>query len=90
MLAVAAGLAVWGAVNFNGLFWTFHRIVFANDLWRLDARTDLMAALMPLPFFSWYAGEVFKSLLPELGVMLLVILAWLHIQKTQKKEQAKP
>lgn len=90
LLAAAAGLAVWGAVNFNGLFWTFHKIVFTNDLWHLDARTDLLAALMPLPFFSWFAGELLKALLPELGVMLLVFFAWLHIRNTQKKERKNP
>ena len=76
ILAVALVLLVWGLINFSGLFWTFHQAAFANDLWLLDPNTDLLMALMPLPFFTWYAGEMLKSLLPILAVMLLIIIAY--------------
>ena len=89
LLLIAAILAVWGALNFRGLFWTFHQIAFSNDLWLLDPSTDLLVALMPLPFFTWYAGEMLKSMLPVLGVMLLVIIAWLKTRKTQKETETK-
>ena len=75
ILLMAAALAIWGAVNFDGLFWAFHQVVFTNDLWLLNPQTDLLMALMPLPFFTWYAAQIFKALLPILGVMLLVIIA---------------
>lgn len=75
LLTAGAALGVWGAVNFQGLFWTFHRVAFTNDLWLLNPQTDLLVALMPLPFFSWYAGRMLISLLPILGVMLLIIIA---------------
>lgn len=77
LLLTATVLAVWGAVNFDGLFVTFHKIIFTNNLWLLNPNTDLLMALMPLKFFIWYAGEMLKSMLPVLGMMLLVILAWL-------------
>lgn len=89
LLAAATALAVWGIVNFNGLFWTFHKVVFSNELWLLNPNTDLLMALMPLPFFTWYAGEITKSLLPVLIMMLLVIVAWTRIGKTQKETNAK-
>ena len=89
LLAAATALAVWGIVNFNGLFWTFHKVVFSNELWLLNPNTDLLMALMPLPFFTWYAGEMAKSLLPVLIMMLLVIVAWTRIGKTQKETNAK-
>ena len=76
MLIAALALALWGAANFRGLFWTFHQVVFTNDLWLLDPQTDLLMALMPLPFFTWYAGEIAKGLLPIAGVMALVIIAY--------------
>lgn len=84
LLMLATVLAVWGAVNFNGLFWAFHQLVFPNDLWLLNPNTDLLMALMPLPFFSWYAGEMAKSLLPVLGLMALLIIAWLRTSKEAK------
>ena len=81
LLALATALAIWGIVNFDGLFITFHKLLFRNDLWLLNPNTDVLMALMPLPFFTWYAGEITKSLLPVLGLMLLVIVAWGRIRK---------
>lgn len=89
LVLIATVLAVWGAVNFDGLFVTFHKLIFANDLWLLNPNTDLLLALMPLNFFIWYAGEMGKSMLPVLGMMLLVIFAWLRIGKTQKETETK-
>lgn len=85
LLFVFTILAVWGAFNFDGLFWTFHKIFFTNTLWLLNPKTDLLMALMPLSFFTWYAGEILKSLLPVLGLMLLLIIAWLKTSKEKKQ-----
>lgn len=89
LLAIATALAVWGAVNFDGLFVTFHKIIFTNNLWLLNPNTDVLMVLMPLNFFIWYAGEIGKSMLPVLGMMLAVIVAWLKIGKTQKETETK-
>ena len=89
LLLIATVLAVWGAVNFDGLFVTFHKLIFKNNLWLLNPNTDLLMALMPLNFFIWYAGEMGKSMLPVLGMMLAVIVAWLKIGKTQKETETK-
>ena len=48
---LAAGLMLWAAVSFDGLFLTFHRVAFTNDLWLLDPRTDLLIRLMPQAMF---------------------------------------
>ena len=89
LLLTATVLAIWGAVNFDGLFVTFHKLIFTNNLWLLNPNTDLLMALMPLSFFIWYAGEMGKSMLPVLGMMLAVIVAWLKIGKTQKETETK-
>ena len=88
LLLTATALAVWGAVNFDGLFVTFHKLIFTNNLWLLNPNTDLLMALMPLSFFIWYAGEMGKSMLPVLGMMLLVILAWMKTGKMQKETES--
>ena len=49
--AVFAAVLVWGLVNFDGLFITFHKVAFTNDGWLLDPRTDMLIRLMPTPFF---------------------------------------
>ena len=48
---LAAGLVLWAAVNFDGLFITFHLIAFQNDYWLLNPRTDLLIRLMPQAMF---------------------------------------
>ena len=54
-LGIAAGIAIilamWAAVNFQGLFVTFHRIAFSNDGWRLNPNRDMLIRLMPIDFF---------------------------------------
>ena len=89
LLLIATVLAVWGGVNFDGLFVTLHKVLFTNNLWLMNPNTDLLMAFMPLNFFIWYAGEMLKSMLPVLGMMLAVIVAWLKIGKTQKETETK-
>ncbi len=38
-------------LDFYRFFGAFHRLLFTNDLWLLDPRTDLLIQLMPEPFF---------------------------------------
>ena len=85
LLLITTILAIWGAVNFDGLFVTFHKLSFSNDLWILNPNTDLLVALMPLSFFIWYAGEMLKSMLPVLGMMVLIPLVWLRRIKTEQR-----
>ena len=54
-------LAVWGLIDFNSLFYAFHRVLFRNDLWLLDARQDLLLQLMPEDFFISYALDLMKN-----------------------------
>lgn len=83
VLAAALGLIIWGFVDFKGLFWIFHQLAFSNDLWLLNPTTDLLVALMPIEFFIWYAGELVKSLLPVLGIMLCLIIAWFKVGRKE-------
>ena len=52
----AAVLGAWALADFEGLFVTFHRAAFRNDLWLLDPRTDLLIRLMPEELFV-HLGE---------------------------------
>ena len=83
LLTAVIGIGIWGVVNFDGLFWTFHQVSFANDLWLLNPAIDLLVALMPVEFFTWYAGEMLKSFLPVFGIMLCLIIAWYKVGKKE-------
>ena len=58
-LVALAGLA--SVVGFDQVFLAFHEISFTNDLWRLDARTDVLLKMFPQGFFfdatMWVAGS---------------------------------
>ena len=70
------------------MFWRLHEVLFRNSLWLMDRETDLLAGLMPEPFFVWYAQTMGKSLLPIAGMMLCLIVAWLKIgRRPEAKEQ---
>ena len=72
---LAAGMAAWAAVNFRGLFVTFHRVAFTNDGWLLNPRTDLLIRLMPEALFMdlGLRGLLF-SLIAPLSIIVLVLL----------------
>ena len=57
----ALALAVWGLIDFNSLFYAFHRLLFRNDLWLLDANRDLLLQLMPERFFVSYGLDLIKN-----------------------------
>lgn len=44
-----AGLVV--STNFTYFFVLFHKMLFKNQLWQLDERTDLLINIVPEPFF---------------------------------------
>lgn len=44
-------LAIVGLTDFKKAFFIFHEILFTNDLWLLNPRTDRLIVMMPLPFF---------------------------------------
>ena len=48
---IAAAMLLWAVIDFDGLFITFHRVAFTNELWLLNPRTDLLIRLMPEAMF---------------------------------------
>lgn len=52
LLVIGLALLAWGLISFDGLFTAFHRLAFTNDLWLMNARTDMLIRLMPETFFQ--------------------------------------
>ncbi len=44
--------AAWAAIDFDGAFVFFHKVLFTNDLWQLDLRTDLLIRICPESMFA--------------------------------------
>lgn len=67
ILAPLAVLAVWAAVDFDSAFTFFHKILFTNDLWLLDPRTDLLINICPQ---SMFMSMGLRIALPAFGILL--------------------
>lgn len=52
ILVPIAFLAVWAAIDFGSAFTFFHKLLFTNDLWLLDPRTDLLINICPSSMFA--------------------------------------
>lgn len=74
VLALVALLGILGAVDFDRFFTGFHQVMFTNNLWLLNPRTDLLIRLMPTDFFVTYAALWLGIFLLEpLAVLLLTL-----------------
>ena len=78
--ALAAGIAVWAFVDFDGLFVTFHRLAFTNEGWLLDPRTDLLIRLMPTSFFVALGTKIMIGMIFS---ALILYAAAIAIQKNK-------
>ena len=72
LLIPLGAFAVWAAVDFDGAFTLFHRLLFTNDLWLLDPRTDLLIRICPESMFmSMGRGIALRALAALVGVPAL-------------------
>ena len=67
-LGMIALLGIWGAADFDSLFTAFHHLLFTNDLWLLDPRTDLLIRICPQSMFMSMALRIAGK---ELGFIVL-------------------
>jgi len=87
ILVPLAVFALWAAIDFSSAFTFFHKLLFTNDLWLLDPRTDLLINICPS---SMFAGMGLRIALYSAGILLGVpLLASLlnRIFDKRKKEQ---
>lgn len=82
-VAILAGLALAAYIDFTR-FWTlFHQILFSNDLWLLNPKTDIMILMVPEGFFYDLVFKIaFWFIL--IGILLLILTQYL---KKNKEEQ---
>lgn len=84
LLVLFLGIVLFGAWQWNTLFTRFHEIFFANDLWLLDPRTDLMIQMMPTPFFVGMAMEI--AIKTFFGVFAVSAL-WLIVRRRLERKK---
>lgn len=85
ILLPIAFLGVWAALDFNSAFHFFHKILFTNDLWLLDPRTDLLIRICPS---SMFANMGLRIALMSAGVLigLPLIVTIAHYLSERKRK----
>ena len=81
VLMLALGLGI--LLDFDQLFWQFHIISFANELWQLNPATDYLIMLFPQGF--WYDAASFCTLAVALGAVVLDGVAGGYLLSTRRR-----
>ena len=58
LLLPLGAFALWAARDFNAAFNAFHGVLFSNDLWLLDPRTDLLIRICPASMFMHMGARI--------------------------------
>ena len=87
LLIPLGAFALWAAVDFDGAFTFFHRVLFTNDLWLLDPRTDLLIRICPESMFMAMGGRIaLRGLAILVGVPAVAAGLTLLWPKSKQKE----
>ena len=85
LLIPLGAFALWAAIDFDGAFTFFHRLLFTNDLWLLDPRTDLLIRICPENMFANMGLRIaLFSAAAMAGVTALAVLLTYIWPKTNK------
>lgn len=74
-------LILFISVDFQRAFVVFHELLFTNDLWLLDPKTDLMIQMLPENFFSGMAINIAR----DAAIYLAIVLGIGWVMKTVKE-----
>ena len=82
------GFALWAAADFDAAFTFFHKMLFTNDLWLLDPRTDLLIRVCPERMFMHMGARIGLWSLGALVAVPLVVTILTIIWPKGRKEEA--
>ena len=73
-ILVPAAIGIAMAVSWDTVFVTFHKIVFRNNFWIFDARTDPVITILPDTFFLHCAILIIAGVLIGSGICCILYL----------------
>lgn len=87
LLIPLGAFALWAAIDFDGAFVFFHRVLFSNNLWLLDPRTELLIRICPESMFMAMGGRIaLRSLAILAGVPAIAVGLTLLWPKSKQNE----
>ena len=86
-VVIVAGLAIYAAADFTSFWTSFHHMFFTNDLWILNAQTDVLIMMVPEQFFSDLVMWIIICFLSAFAVLNTAALSvtWRHKRKLRLK-----
>ena len=85
LLVPLDAFAIWAAANFNGAFTFFHRLLFTNDLWLLDPRTDLLIRICPSSMFAQMGLRIAVQALARTAAIVSALLLGIQFSSLLSK-----
>lgn len=76
LLMVFGTIGVIAILDFDTFWFTFHNIVFTNDLWLLNPRVDRLILMVPASFFM---GLVYRIIAAVVAIFALMGAAYLGL-----------
>lgn len=73
--------AAWAVADFNAAFNFFHEVLFTNDLWLLDYRTDLLIRLCPSSMFMNMGARIGVDSLVWTLLILILTTVFTRVKK---------
>ncbi len=80
-IALMLALGLGTLLGFDQLFWQFHLLSFANELWQLDPTKDYLIMLFPQGF--WFDVTLFCVLATAVGAVVLGGVAGVYLKRTK-------
>jgi len=78
--------ALWAAIDFSSAFHFFHKLLFTNDLWLLDPRTDLLINICPQ---SMFMSMGLRIALPSFALLLGIPLLTTVLNRIPERRKRK-
>ena len=66
--------ALWASRNFTTAFVWMHQMLFSNDFWQMDPRTDIIIRVMPAGLFEQAAVRCIRQAAVQLAVILPLLI----------------
>lgn len=87
VLLVPLGIfGAWAACDFNAAFTFFHRLLFTNDLWLLDPRTDLLIRICPSSMFAKMGLRIAEQALARAAAIVSALLLGIQFSSLLSKK----
>ncbi len=90
MAALAGAVGVLAIIGFEAMWERFHKVVFSNDLWQLNPRTDRLIQMFPEEF--WQETTLILVALTAAEALLIVAcaVAYLVLARTRGPQAPAP